>query len=120
MKVQPPRILNELPVLSHVVAPAQLERLVAQLFRQKKDAAAVVEAVRADGPRFLALTTWVYIAWALVRIYSTATITDVPAPLLYFGNTFSIGTTPEAFAAFMKAELAKYERVVKASGAMVD
>ena len=28
--------------------------------------------------------------------------------------------TPEAFGAFMKRELAKYERVVKASGAKVD
>jgi len=29
-------------------------------------------------------------------------------------------TTPEEFAAFVKAELAKYEGVVKASGAKVD
>jgi hypothetical protein len=28
--------------------------------------------------------------------------------------------TPEAFGTFMKRELAKYERVVKASGAKVD
>ncbi|MDE2616536.1 MAG: tripartite tricarboxylate transporter substrate binding protein [Burkholderiales bacterium] len=31
-----------------------------------------------------------------------------------------VPTTPEEFAAFMKAELAKYEQVVKASGAKVD
>ena len=31
-----------------------------------------------------------------------------------------VPTTPEAFGAFMRAELAKYERVVKASGAKVD
>ena len=31
-----------------------------------------------------------------------------------------VPTTPEAFGAFMKAELAKYEKVVKASGARVD
>ncbi len=31
-----------------------------------------------------------------------------------------VPTTPDQFAAFMKAELAKYERVVKASGAVVD
>jgi len=31
-----------------------------------------------------------------------------------------VPTTPEAFGAFMKAELAKYEGVVKASGAKVD
>jgi len=31
-----------------------------------------------------------------------------------------VPTTPEDFGAFMKAELAKYEKVVKASGAKVD
>jgi tripartite-type tricarboxylate transporter receptor subunit TctC len=31
-----------------------------------------------------------------------------------------IGSTPEAFAAFVKAENAKYEKVVKASGAKVE
>jgi tripartite-type tricarboxylate transporter receptor subunit TctC len=31
-----------------------------------------------------------------------------------------VGNSPEEFAAFMKAELAKYEKVVKASGAKVD
>ena len=31
-----------------------------------------------------------------------------------------VGNSPEAFGAFMKAELAKYEKVVKASGAKVD
>ncbi|MEJ8838478.1 Bug family tripartite tricarboxylate transporter substrate binding protein [Ramlibacter sp. AN1133] len=31
-----------------------------------------------------------------------------------------VATTPEEFASFMKAELAKYEKVVKASGAKVD
>jgi tripartite-type tricarboxylate transporter receptor subunit TctC len=31
-----------------------------------------------------------------------------------------VPTTPEAFGTFMKAELAKYEKVVKASGAIVD
>ena len=31
-----------------------------------------------------------------------------------------VGNSPEAFAAFMKAELGKYEKVVKASGANVD
>jgi len=31
-----------------------------------------------------------------------------------------VPTTPEQFGAFMKAELAKYENVVKASGARVD
>jgi tripartite-type tricarboxylate transporter receptor subunit TctC len=31
-----------------------------------------------------------------------------------------VASTPEQFAAFMKSELAKYEQVVKASGARVD
>jgi tripartite-type tricarboxylate transporter receptor subunit TctC len=31
-----------------------------------------------------------------------------------------VPTTPQEFGAFMKSELAKYERVVKASGARVD
>ncbi|RZI96553.1 MAG: tripartite tricarboxylate transporter substrate binding protein, partial [Rubrivivax sp.] len=31
-----------------------------------------------------------------------------------------VPTTPDEFGAFMKAELAKYEKVVKASGAKVD
>jgi tripartite-type tricarboxylate transporter receptor subunit TctC len=31
-----------------------------------------------------------------------------------------VPSSPEAFAAFMRAELAKYEPVVKASGAKVD
>ena len=31
-----------------------------------------------------------------------------------------VASTPEQFGAFMKAELAKYEKVVKASGARVD
>ncbi len=31
-----------------------------------------------------------------------------------------VASSPEQFAAFMKSELAKYEKVVKASGARVD
>jgi tripartite-type tricarboxylate transporter receptor subunit TctC len=31
-----------------------------------------------------------------------------------------VGNTPEQFGAFMKSELVKYEKVVKASGAKVD
>jgi hypothetical protein len=31
-----------------------------------------------------------------------------------------VGNTPEQFGAFMKKELARYENVVKASGARVD
>ncbi len=41
---------------------------------------------------------------------------------LRFGNLLAepVPTTPDEFGAFMKAELAKYEKVVKASGAKVD
>ena len=41
---------------------------------------------------------------------------------LRFGNLLAepVPTTPEEFGAFMKTELAKYEKVVKASGAKVD
>jgi fructose transport system permease protein len=44
-------------------------------------------------PPFIVTLGTFNIAYALVRIYTTATITDVPAPLLYFGNTFGIGST---------------------------
>jgi fructose transport system permease protein len=44
-------------------------------------------------PPFIVTLGTFNIAYALVRIYTTATITDVPAPLLFFGNTFGIGAT---------------------------
>jgi fructose transport system permease protein len=44
-------------------------------------------------PPFIVTLGTFNIAYALVRIYTTATITDVPAPLLVFGNTFGIGAT---------------------------
>jgi len=44
-------------------------------------------------PPFI-VTLGIYnITWALVRNYTTATITDVPDSLLFFGNTFSVGST---------------------------
>jgi fructose transport system permease protein len=44
-------------------------------------------------PPFIVTLGTFNIAYALVRIYTTATITSVPDPLLYFGNTFGIGST---------------------------
>jgi fructose transport system permease protein len=44
-------------------------------------------------PPFIVTLGTFNIAYALVRIYTTATITDVPATLLFFGNTFGIGST---------------------------
>ena len=53
-----------------------------------------------------ALTTWIglppfintlgtfSIAYSLVRIYTTATITDVPPALKFFGKTFDLGSVP--------------------------
>ena len=47
---------------------------------------------------------------------------QAPETKARFGNLLAepVPTTPEEFGAFMKAELAKYETVVKASGAKVD
>jgi len=44
-------------------------------------------------PPFIVTLGTFNIAYALVRIYTTATVTSVPAPLLFFGNTFGIGST---------------------------
>ncbi len=44
-------------------------------------------------PPFIVTLGTFNIAYALVRIYTTATITDVPKQLLFFGNTFHIGRT---------------------------
>jgi fructose transport system permease protein len=44
-------------------------------------------------PPFIVTLGTFNIAYALVRIYTTATITSVPDSLLFFGNTFSIGST---------------------------
>jgi fructose transport system permease protein len=43
-------------------------------------------------PPFIVTLGTYNIAFALVRIYTTATITDVPDSLLFFGNTFPIGS----------------------------
>ncbi len=44
-------------------------------------------------PAFIVTLGTLNIAYALVRIYSTATITGLPAALLFFGNTFNVGGT---------------------------
>jgi len=44
-------------------------------------------------PPFIVTLGTFNIAYALVRIYTTATITDVAPPLLFLGQTFGIGST---------------------------
>jgi fructose transport system permease protein len=44
-------------------------------------------------PPFIVTLGTLNIAYALVRIYTTSTITNLPQPLLFFGNTFSVGGT---------------------------
>jgi fructose transport system permease protein len=44
-------------------------------------------------PPFIVTLGTFNIAYALVRIYTTETVTSVPDPLLFFGETFAIGST---------------------------
>jgi fructose transport system permease protein len=44
-------------------------------------------------PAFIVTLGTYNIAYALVRIYTTATITGLPAALLFLGNTFNVGGT---------------------------
>lgn len=44
-------------------------------------------------PAFIVTLGTLNIAFALVRIYTTATITGLPPALLFFGNTFNVGGT---------------------------
>lgn len=44
-------------------------------------------------PPFIVTLGTYNIAYALVRIYTTSTITQLPDPLLFLGNTFNIGGT---------------------------
>jgi fructose transport system permease protein len=44
-------------------------------------------------PPFIVTLGTFNIAYALVRIYTTATVTNVPPSMLFFGNTFRIGST---------------------------
>ena len=84
----------------------------------------------ADTLKGFAIDTW----WGLVAPAGTprevvaklnqAFVTALQAPetRTRFANLLAepVGNPPEEFGAFMKAELAKYEKVVKASGAKVD
>jgi fructose transport system permease protein len=56
-------------------------------------------------PPFIVTLGTYNIAWALVRVYSTATITDVPAPLLFLDNTFTIGSTRVTFGSVLMLAL---------------
>jgi len=51
----------------------------------------LVTAIRL--PPFIVTLGMLNIVFALVRIYSTSTITNLPSAQLFFGNTFSIGGT---------------------------
>jgi fructose transport system permease protein len=44
-------------------------------------------------PAFIVTLGTYNIAYAIVRIYTTSTITQLPSALLFLGNTFSIGST---------------------------
>ena len=44
-------------------------------------------------PAFIVTLGTLNIAFALIRIYTTATITGLPPALLFFGNTFNVGGT---------------------------
>ncbi|HEX6605796.1 MAG TPA: ABC transporter permease [Chloroflexia bacterium] len=44
-------------------------------------------------PAFIVTLGTLNIAFALVRIYTTSTITQLPAPLLFFGTTFNLAGT---------------------------
>ncbi|MGE4243495.1 Bug family tripartite tricarboxylate transporter substrate binding protein [Ramlibacter sp.] len=60
----------------------------------------------------------------IVQRYNQAFVTALQSPeaKMRFAALMAepVTNTPEAFAAFMRAEMAKYEKVVKASGAKVD
>src|SRR5690606_9191319 len=84
----------------------------------------------ADTLKGFSIDTW----WGLVAPAGTPTATldklnqafvaalKAPETQARFAALFAepVPTTPEQFGAFMKAELAKYEQVVKATGAKVD
>jgi fructose transport system permease protein len=56
-------------------------------------------------PPFIVTLGTFNIAYALVRIYTTATITSVPEPLLFFGNTFGIGSTQVTYGSILMLAL---------------
>jgi fructose transport system permease protein len=48
-------------------------------------------------PAFIVTLGTYNIAYAIVRIYTTSTITQLPDVLLFFGNTFNVGNTAVTF-----------------------
>jgi fructose transport system permease protein len=56
-------------------------------------------------PPFIVTLGTFNIAYALVRIYTTATITNVPDPLLFFGETFGIGSTQITYGSILMLAL---------------
>jgi fructose transport system permease protein len=52
-------------------------------------------------PPFIVTLGTFNIAYALVRIYTTATITDVAPPLLFLGQTFGIGSTQVTYGSIL-------------------
>jgi hypothetical protein len=56
-------------------------------------------------PSFIVTLGTFNIAYALVRIYTTATITSVPDPMLFFGETFGIGSTQISYGSILMLAL---------------
>lgn len=56
-------------------------------------------------PPFIVTLGTYNIAWALVRIYTTSTVTSVPDSLLFFGNTFGIGSTQVTYGSLLMLAL---------------
>ena len=61
---------------------------------------------------------------AIIALLHDAIVADLQTPetksWLTQRGAVPVGNTPEQFGAFMKSELARYEPVVKATGAKVD
>src|SRR3990172_7509518 len=56
-------------------------------------------------PSFIVTLGTFNIAYALVRIYTTATVTSVPDPMLFFGETFGIGSTQISYGSLLMLAL---------------
>lgn len=56
-------------------------------------------------PAFIVTLGTFNIAYAIVRIYTTSTITQLPAPLLFFGNTFRVGGTDITYGSVLMVAL---------------
>ena len=104
-------------------------KAIAVTTAQRSAALPEVPAV-ADTLKGFAIDTW----WGLVAPAGTppdvvaklnqafVTALNAPETKTRFGTLLAepVGNSPEQFGAFMKSELAKYEKVVKATGAKVD